>query len=400
MKPTDKLLRCLLTAVLVTVSEQFLGEDAPAADPEPGGKADEKGPEQAKASTEGEKREPTKGAGGSNIGDPPPPKDPDLQAVIDRLGRPKVDPATRPAPPPIRLVAEPKSPTPMPRRSVLHVRDTKPLVPCVAKNALWEQTRERVDAAIAWALHGDPDDMSPDDDDVPGVAELEVVEDEVEAAEVSEAEIPAVEEPPAAEDIAPSETATLRRELDELRAHVDRHVEGALVDRLDAVTSLRRTVDLHDLAIEELQNEPTPRPRRIALARAEAGAPDQADPDDPIAELRRELFALKRYIHEHVPADLLMVDEALADLREQVDGHAQMLVAIRDGPPKSRASESDNVDAPDERDALDDDPADVDLDDQAEDDDDDDPDWCDPEQPFLYFHDAGGILLKNPRSTH
>ena len=31
-----------------------------------------------------------------------------------------------------------------------------------------------------------------------------------------------------------------------------------------------------------------------ALARAEAGAPDQADPDDPIAELRRELEELKR----------------------------------------------------------------------------------------------------------
>ena len=55
MKPTDKLLRCLLTAVLVTVSEQFLGEDAPAAEAEGEGKADEKGAEQAKASTEGEK---------------------------------------------------------------------------------------------------------------------------------------------------------------------------------------------------------------------------------------------------------------------------------------------------------------------------------------------------------
>ncbi|MCA9637277.1 MAG: hypothetical protein KC420_14725, partial [Myxococcales bacterium] len=227
MKPTDKLLRCLLTAVLVTVSEQFLGEDAPAAEAEAEDKADEKGPEQAKASTEGEKSEPAKGARGSKIGDPPPPKDPDLQAVIDRLGRPEVNPATRPAPPPIRLVAEPKAPAPMPRRSVLHVRDTKPLVACVPKNALWEQTRERVDAAIAWALHGDPDDMSPDDDDA-GVAESEEGEGMVEAAEVSEVDIPAVKEPPPAEDIPKSETAALRRELDELRAHVDRHVERAL----------------------------------------------------------------------------------------------------------------------------------------------------------------------------
>ena len=93
-------------------------------------------------------------------------------------------------------------------------------------------------------------------------------------------------------------------------------------------------------------------------------------------------------------------DEALADLREQVDGHAQMLVSIRDGPPTSTAGKPDDIHEPDKRDALDDDPADIDLDDPAEDDDDDDPDWCDPEQPFLYFHDAGGILLKNPRSTH